>query len=269
VVALVAALLVAVGVGVGLGWERAPAVSSPAGGQGGAPVVAGAATSVAPTLPTTTSVSSTSTSASSSTTSTTLPAAPASLAVSPAGVDLGAAGATATLTVRNGGDEPLSWTADPSAAWLRVGPAAGRLDGGERATLTLTATRDGLPEGDAEARVELSWDGPARSVPVALRVEHAPEIGGLEAAFAQIFVGRCTPTTTVVQATVTDESALSSVTLQWGGRSVPMAQRSGRWFATIGPVTSTGAIPWRVVATDDRGNTASASGPPVLASACP
>jgi Viral BACON domain len=141
--------------------------------------------------------------------------------VSPAGIDLGAARATATLTVRNGGDEPLSWTADPSAAWLRVSPAGGRLDGGERARLTLTATRDGLPEGDTDARVELAWDGPARSVPVALRVEHAPEIGGLEAAFPRIFVGPCTPTTTAAQATVTDESALSSVSLRWGGRSVP------------------------------------------------
>jgi hypothetical protein len=266
----VAALLVAVAFGVGLGWERAPAVSGSNGGQGGAPVVAGAATSVVPTLPSTTSSSSTSTSASSSTTtSTTAPPAPASLAVSPAQVDLGAARSTATLTVRNGGDEPLSWAADPSAAWLRVSPAGGRLGGGERARLTLTATREGLPEGDVDARVGLAWDGPARSVAVALRVERAPEIGGLSAAFPRIFVGRCTPTTTAVQATVTDESGLDAVTLQWGGRSVPMVQRSGSWFATLGPVTRPGAIPWQVVATDDRGNTASESGPPVSASACP
>ena len=67
VVALVAALLLAVGVGVGLGWERAPASGSDADGQGG-PIVAGAATSVAPTSPPTTAAPSTTTSSSTSVT---------------------------------------------------------------------------------------------------------------------------------------------------------------------------------------------------------
>jgi RNA polymerase sigma factor (sigma-70 family) len=270
--ALVAALLVAVAVGVGLGWERAPAVSSPTNGQGG-PAVAGAATSVAPTTQPATTAAPTSTSSSTSattgTTATTSPAAPASLAASPVTVDLGSGGTTAALTVRNGGGQPLSWTASPSAPWLRVSPAAGRLDGGQLARLTLTATRDGLPEGDADARVQLTWDGPTRSVAVALRVEHAPEIGDLSASPPQIFTGPCTPTTTLVGATVTDESALSSVTLRWGGRSVPMTLRSGSWFARLGPVPTRGTVPWQVVATDDRGNTASASGPAVRVLVCP
>jgi hypothetical protein len=47
-----------------------------------------------------------------------------------------------------------------------------------------------------------------------------------------------------------------------------MTQRSGGWFATLGPVDRPGVIAWQVVATDDRGNTASASGPPVTATAC-
>ena len=271
-VALVAALLVAVAVGVGLGWERSPAVSSPTDGRGG-PAVAGAATSVAPTTQPTTTATPTSTGSSTSattgTTVTTAPAAPPSLAASPARVDLGPGGTTATLTVRNGGGEPLSWTASPSAPWLRVSPSAGRLDGGQRARLTLSATRDGLPEGDADARVELTWDGPTRAIAVALRVEHPPAIGDLSASPPQIFTGPCTPTTTLVEATVTDESGLSSVTLRWGGRSVPMTPRSGSWFARLGPVPARGTVPWQVVATDDRGNTASASGPAVRVLACP
>jgi RNA polymerase sigma factor (sigma-70 family) len=271
VAGLVAAMLLAVGVGVGLGWERAPAESSPAGGQGGGPVVAGAATSVASTLSPTTTAPSTSTSTSISVTTTTTPApvAPASLAVSPARVDLGAAGASATLVVRNGGDDALSWAADPSASWLRVSLSAGRLAGGELVRVTLSATRDGLPEGDADARVELTWGGPARTVAVALRVEHPPEISGLEASPPQIFAAPCPQgTTTLVGATVTDESALSSVTLRWGGQSVPMTQRSGRWFARLGPTSSAGTVPWQVVATDARGNTASASGTPVRVLPC-
>jgi RNA polymerase sigma factor (sigma-70 family) len=269
VVALVAALLLAVGVGVGLGWERAPA-SSPRNGQGG-PIVAGAATSVAPTSPPTTAAPSTTTSSSTSVTTATAAPAPPSLAVTPARVDLGAAGATANLTVRNGGDEPLSWTADPSTAWLRVSPSSGRLDGGEQARLTLSATRDGLPEGDADGRVELTWGGPARSVAVALRVERGPEIDDISASLRQIFVEPCTPRTptiTQVQATVTDESAISAVTLRWGGQSVAMALRSGRWHAPLDPGRQ-GTFPVQVIATDARGNTASASGPAVTASPCP
>jgi RNA polymerase sigma factor (sigma-70 family) len=272
VAGMIAAMLLAAGVGVGLGWERAPAASSPTDGQGGGPVVAGAATSVAPTSSPATTAPSTSTSTSTSvTTSTTTPApaAPASLAVSPARVDLGAAGASATLVVRNGGDEALSWAADPSVPWLRVSLSAGRLGGGELVRVTLSATRDGLPEGDADGRVELTWDGPARAVAVAMRVEHPPEISGLEASPPQISLAPCAQaTTTLVGATVTDESALSSVTLRWGGQSVPMTQRSGRWFARLGPVSSAGTVPWQVVATDARGNTASASGTPVRVLPC-
>jgi hypothetical protein len=268
-VALVAALLLAAGVGVGLGWERTPA-SGPTDGQGG-PIVAGAATSVAPTSPPTTAAPSTSTSSSTSVTTTTAAPAPPSLAVTPARVDLGAAGATASLTVRNGGDEPLSWTADPSTAWLRVSPSAGRLDGGEQARVTLSATRDGLPEGDADGRVELTWGGPARAVVVALRVERGPEIGDISTSPRQVLVEPCTPralTTTQVQATVTDESAISAVTLRWGGQSVAMALRSGRWHASLDPDRQ-GTFPVQVIATDARGNTASASGPAVTASPCP
>jgi hypothetical protein len=269
VAALVAAMLLSVGVGVGLGWERSPAESSPADGQGGGPVVAGAATSTAPTSAPTTAAPSTSASTSTSvtTTSTTTPAAPPLLALSPARVDLGLAGTSATLTIRNGGDDPLSWAADPSTPWLRVRPSSGRLDGGGQARLILSATRDGLPEGDADARVELTWGGPARSVPVALRVEHPPEISDLTASPPRITVPPCA-TTTLVGATVTDESSLSSVTLRWGGQSVPMTQRDGRWFASLGPAASPGTVSWQVVATDSRGNTASASGTPVRVLAC-
>jgi Viral BACON domain len=244
-------------------------VSGPAGGSGG-PVVAGAATSVAPTTsPTTAPSTSTSTSTSVTTgTTTPAPAAPASLAVTPARVDLGATGTSATLTVRNGGDVPLSWTADPSTPWLRVRPSSGRLDGGEQARLALSATRDGLPEGDAPARVELTWGGPARSVTVALRVERPPELSDLAASPPQISADPCAQSTTLAGATVTDESPLASVTLRWSGQSVPMAQRSGRWFARLGPVSAAGAVSWQVVATDARGNSASAAGPPVRVLAC-
>jgi len=273
VATVAAAAVLAAAVGVALGWERAPAVPVP-GGAGG-PVVAGAATSVPaggslpPGAPSTaTGPTSTPSSATTATTATTVPAAAGTLAVSPAAVEFGAGRSTATLTLQNDGDQPLSWTAGPSGPWLRAGPASGRLDGGERARVTLTADRAGLPEGTADGTVELAWDGPARRVEVSLDVEHQPQVGKLSASPGQIGVTGCPTDTALVQATVEDESPLASVVLEWGGRQVPMAERSGAWFATLGPVDKRATVSWRVVAADVRGNSAAASGPPVTVVAC-
>jgi hypothetical protein len=124
-----AAVVLAVAVGVALGWEQDPAVSGPGSG---AAVVAGAGTSVpAGSLPaapgstvSTGPATSTSSPATTATTATTVPAAPGSLAVSPAAVDLGATRTTTGLTLRNGGDGALSWTAAATVPWLRVSPPA-------------------------------------------------------------------------------------------------------------------------------------------------
>jgi hypothetical protein len=265
-----AAVVLAVAVGVALGWEQDPAASGPGPG---AAVVAGAGTSVS--LPggsgstvSTGPATSTSSSATTATTATTAPAAPGSLAVSPAAVDLGAARGTAGLTLHNGGGEALSWTAAAAVPWLRISPAGGRLDGGERFQVTVTADRASLPEGTADGAVELAWDGPARRVAVSLDVEHAPQIGGLSASPGQIGTTGCSSDTALVRATVQDESPLASVALEWGGTQVPMTERSGAWYARLGPVDEPGTVAWRVVAADVRGNGAEASGPPVTVLPC-
>jgi RNA polymerase sigma factor (sigma-70 family) len=268
-----AAVVLAVAVGVALGWEQDPAVSGPGPGTA---VVAGAGTSVpAGSLPaapgstvTTGPATSTSSPATTATTATTVPAAPGSLAVSPAAVDLGATRTTTALTLRNGGDRALSWTARATVPWLRVSPAGGGLDGGGQARVTVTADRAALPEGTAGGAVELAWDGPARRVAVSMDVEHPPEITGLSASPSQIGVRGCSPDTATVRATVRDESPLASVVLEWGGTRVPMTDRAGTWFGGLGPVDKPGTVAWQVVATDARGNSATAPGPPVTVVAC-
>jgi hypothetical protein len=267
-----AAVVLAVAVGVALGWEQDPAVSGPGPGA----VVAGAGTSVPagslPAAPGSTVATGPATSASSpattATTATTVPAAPGSLAVSPAAVDLGATRTTAALTLRNGGDEALSWRARATVPWLRVSPAGGSLDGGEQARVTVTADRASLREGTAGGAVELAWDGPARRVAVSMDVEHPPELSGLSASPSQIGVRGCSPDTATAQATVRDESPLASVVLEWGGTKVPMTERAGTWFGSLGPVDKPGTVAWQVVATDARGNSATAPGPPVTVVAC-
>jgi RNA polymerase sigma factor (sigma-70 family) len=268
-----AAVVLAVAVGVALGWEQDPAVSGPGPGTA---VVAGAGTSVPagslPAAPGSTVTTGPATSASSpattATTATTVPAAPGSLAVSPVAVDLGATRTTATLTLRNGGDEALSWTARATVPWLRVSPAGGSLAGGGQARVTVTADRASQPEGTVDGAVELAWDGPARRVAVAMDVEHPPEITGLSASPRQVGIRGCSPDTARTQATVRDESPLASVTLEWGGTQVPMTERAGTWYGSLGPVDKPGTLAWQVVATDARGNSATASGPAVTVVAC-
>ena len=266
VVALVAALLLAVGVGVGLGWERAPA-SSPTNGQGG-PIVAGAATSVAPTSPPTTAAPSTSTSPSTSVTTTT-------------------AGPGATVADRHPGqgrprgrrhDRHPDGPQRRRRAALLDGRPLDRLAAGQPVHRSPRRRRagQGHPVRDPRRPARRRRRRPGRAHlgrPRPLGRGRAPgralpEIGGLSTQFPEIFIGRCTPTTTRVDATVTDESAISSVTMRWAGGSVPMTLRGGRWSASLGPATGPGSVPWTVVATDARGNSASASGPAVTASPC-
>jgi RNA polymerase sigma factor (sigma-70 family) len=263
---LAAALVLGVAGGVALGWERQPAASDPGAVTGQA--AAGAVTSAAVGAASTTAASTSTATSSSSTTATTAPA-PASLALAPAAVDLGAGRNAAAVTLRNAGGSPLSWTAATSAPWLRVAPAAGRLDGGAEARLTVTADRDDLPEGPAEGAVEVRWDGPAGRIAVDLEVERPPRIDGLSASPDPIRVQPCQPNTALVQAQVSDESPLASVVLEWGGTQVPMTQRAGTWYGRVGPVDEPQAVAWRVTASDVRGNQASASGPAVQALACP
>jgi hypothetical protein len=271
VTTMAAAVVLAVAVGVALGWERTPAVSRPGSGAAAGAGTPGPARSLPGRPGSTVSTgpaTSPSTPATMASTATTAPAAPASLAVSPAAVDLGAARAGAVLTLRNGGGQALSWTASAAVPWLRVRPARGRLDGGQRLRVRLTADRAGLPEGTAHGTVQLSWDGPARRLAVSLDVEHPPEIGGPSATPSEIGTTGCPQDTALVQATVQDESPLASVTLEWGGARVPMTGGAGTWSATLGPVEEPGTVAWRVVAADGRGNEATAPGPPVTVVPC-
>ena len=61
---------------------------------------------------------------------------------------------------------------------------------------------------------------------------------------------------------MSDESAVAAVVLEWGDppNRTPMSLHDGRWQASLGPVGRAGALAWRVVATDGRGNAGSASG---------
>src|SRR6266545_1959848 len=140
VMTLAAAVVLAVAVGVALGWEQEPAGSLPAGS--GSTVSTGAATS-------------TSSPATTATTATTVPAAPGSLAVSPAAVDLGATRTTTELTLRNGGGDgavaPGQPRQRPPGRWR-----AGAGDGDRR------PRRPPGGDGRGHGRARLGRPGPPR-----------------------------------------------------------------------------------------------------------
>jgi hypothetical protein len=129
-----------------------------------------------------------------------------------------------------------------------------------------------LPEGPTAGAVRVSWPGGSVQVRVRATVERPPRIGERTATPPRIETSSpgCQGGTALVQAAVEDESGLAAVVLEWGNgpTRAPMTQRSGSWFARLGPVPEPGTVPWRIVATDSRGNTATAQGTPVLAVRC-
>lgn len=83
-------------------------------------------------------------------------ASPAELAVAPAAIDFGTGSTERTLTLSNGGGRPLSWSAAPDAAWLAVSDRSGTIGPHASASLTVTASRDGLAEGGHAATLRVT-----------------------------------------------------------------------------------------------------------------
>jgi RNA polymerase sigma factor (sigma-70 family) len=195
-------------------------------------------------------------------TSTATAAAPVGLTVSPEVVDLGAGDQSATLTIHNAGTTAQSWQASSSAGWLAVAQSDGSLAPGASALVTLTADRTGVPEGEIRATAVVEAGGVRRQVAVNASVERDPKVSA-SVSPTRISTGSlCGPTTAKVTATVSDESALRGVVLEWGDpvARTAMSHQGGSWRADVGPIGSAQTLSWRVVATDARGNTGVATG---------
>jgi hypothetical protein len=128
--------------------------------------------------------------------------------------------------------------------------------------VTLTADRGAQPEGPLQGAVVLTAGGHQQRVSVAGTVERAPRVSASASPTRIRTLSLCGDTTATVTATVSDESAVSQVVLEWGSPAnrTSMSRRNGTWQAQVGPSSRTGTLPWRVTATDSRGNSASASG---------
>jgi hypothetical protein len=252
---LAAALaLLAMGGTVWSVWRLTGGASAPLGA--GSP--ASAPTTSQPAVSTTTS----NTRSTSEPASTATAAAPVGLMVSPAVVDLGARDQSATLTIHNAGAAAWRWRASSSAGWLAVAPRGGSLAAGASAQVTLTANRTGVPEGDLRATAVVDAGGVRRQVAVQAGVERDPSVSASVEPTRILTRSLCGPTTARVSATISDESALRSVVLEWGDPATrkAMSHQGGSWQADVGPVKAAQTLSWRVVATDARGNTGETTG---------
>jgi hypothetical protein len=107
------------------------------------------------------------------------PQRPAVLEVNPARLDFqgyegGNDPATQSITIRNTGEQPLSWTAQADASWVRVGLSRGELPPGASQSVAVSVRLAGLSAGDREASIIITAPGaqgsPVRVV-VTLRVK--------------------------------------------------------------------------------------------------
>jgi len=107
------------------------------------------------------------------------PQRPAVLEVNPARLDFqgyegGNDPATQSITIRNTGEQPLSWTAQADASWVRVGLSRGELPPGASQSVAVSVRLVGLSAGDREASIIITAPGaqgsPVRVV-VTLRVK--------------------------------------------------------------------------------------------------
>lgn len=260
--ALVGALAFLFILGTTIRWALAEADAPAAVGPDG-PV----AVSVGPTLsPRPTASVSPSPTAAPSESATSLAPAPAVLTVSTGAVDLGRRGTSGTFTIGNTGGAPLSWTASPSAAWLRVSATSGTLAAGGSTPVVVTADRSRLPEGRSTATVVVSGAGQSRTVTVTADEERPPVVGAPT-------TGANPSCQVPVSASVRDESGVASATLFWSGPGgqgqVAMSGSGSTWSAEIGPINAGGTYTMYVVARDVRGNSATGPSRGIYVNPCP
>ncbi len=184
------------------------------------------------------------------------PSDPGFLQLSSSVVDLGAEASSATMTLRNTGGSPVEWALDGEAAPFTWTSDTQSLAPGASSTVEFVLDRSGIAEGTLSRVVAITTDGGGGGpVEVRARIERPPLVR-IENAPRRLSCPWSVPP--FVTATVGDESALSSVVLDWSGPgdpgSTPMRQGTGGWSGRLDVDAIDGTWTYVVVATDERGN---------------
>lgn len=196
------------------------------------------------------------------------PPEPGTLVLSSTALDLGSAGSSAPLTLRNVGDEPLDWAITGDATPFTLSAGAGTLAAGQAVDLEVAIDRGPLPEGPVVRDLTVGSSAIGTS-PLTVRatVERAPVVSVVD---APSFL-RCPRPAGSVVVRVADESAIERVVLRWTGPGVdgstPMSPGRDSWTGRLTPAEVSGDWTWTVEATDVRGNRGEA-GSPFVVSGC-
>ena len=230
-----------------------PAPSEPAAGP---PAATGPPAAAPPTTPPTTTPATTPGPVS------TLPSP--TLAVSSETVDLGKTGTTARVRVTNLGPGEAAWSARSPAAGLAVAPTGGTLSPGASADVVLTLDRAAFPEGPLEVAVGIDGGRQPVSVRVVATVGRPPAVGPVAASPRTLrragTSSVCTPQTSRIVATVTDESGVAGAEVVLpAGRVAMTLGRDGTYGATVGPFAAAGTLTLTVEAVDRLGNRATSA----------
>jgi len=189
------------------------------------------------------------------TTTTTVAPVEGRIALSANVVDLGATSPSATVTVTNTGETPVTWGISGSSGVFSLSASPGTLAPGAQSTIVVSIDRSVLKEGDYTATVDITGRGGAPLTMLA-SLDEAPVIGGLKLAPNP-------PTATfeaLLSTFITDASGVSA-SVSWTGSSTGSATLSGGRGGYSARITfaSQGTHVLTVTATDSRGNSSSSS----------
>ena len=191
------------------------------------------------------------------------PVPPARLGLSSTSVALGGTQSAATVTVRNEGGSPLTWSVEEATGPVEAGGGS-TLAPGSQAPLAISVDRAALPEGELVGTVVIQSSVGSAVIRVTGLVERPPEITAVTFAERLVRVGGCAPRAAGVTVAVSDESPVEvrmTVTSPAGRPAAVDLQPAGggRWTGLVGPFARAGSATVEVVAVDARGNEATAS----------
>ena len=191
------------------------------------------------------------------------PVPPARLGLSSATVALGSTQSAATVTVRNQGGSPLTWSVEEATGPVEAGGGS-TLAPGSQAPLAISVDRAALPEGELLGTVVIQSSAGPAVIRVTGLVERPPQITAVTFAERLVRVGGCAPRAAGVTVAVSDESPVdvSMTVTSPAGRpaAVPLQAAGGdRWTGLVGPFARAGTATVVILAVDARGNEATAS----------
>jgi hypothetical protein len=183
---------------------------------------------------------------------TALPKAGNALTITPAEIPPGG-----LATLQNTSGRALTWQATPSAAWLRVSPASGRLDAGATVSLSVTLLSSAPPSG-ARATISVAGsDGSAAAADVTTG-------GGQPLDLAATLDG-CTVRAQVVDTVDPSVVLVYRISPSASEQTVAMTGGPSSYTATL----PAGTVTWRVTAADSRGGAARTDDQLATTAACP